>query len=71
MLDVFLKYGTQVSSVGNEHPVGALSPDGLGQRSVYAFILGRYGADFFISIPAVAKTASNAVVNLLSRSRTR
>jgi transposase len=41
------------------------------QRSAYAFAFGARGGNFTASTPAAANTASNAAVNLASRSRIR
>ncbi|MGW7603549.1 hypothetical protein, partial [Streptomyces antimycoticus] len=61
----------QVPLAGDEEPVGALGTAVRIHRSANALGRGLRGGVGMTGVPFPAKTASNAAVNLLSRSRIR
>jgi hypothetical protein len=61
----------QVPSAEDEHPVGDLCPGGEHEPFRVAFARGLRGGIFTASMPASARTASDAPVNCPARSRTR
>ena len=61
----------QVPFAEDEHLVGDLGPGGEHEPCRKAFARGLRGGIFTASIPAPARTASNASVNCPARSRTR
>ena len=69
--DVLGQDHPEVLLAGDEHPIGALSPRRAHEALGIGFILGAWGAVGSVVIPLEANTASNAAVNLVSRSRIR
>ena len=67
--DVGVQYRPQVRLAVDQYPVRALGPNGPHPAFGVAIRPGRRGGDFTIRTPALTKTASNAAVNLVSRSR--
>jgi hypothetical protein len=72
VLGVLSEDSPRVLLVVDQQPVGAPGSDGeVTNLSAWAFIRGVCGALFRISMSPAVKTASNAWVYLLSRSRSR
>ena len=71
VIGVLAEDQAQVPFAGDQYPVQALAGALPTQRSAIAFARGARTGDLMIRRPAAANTASNAAVNLASRSRIR
>ena len=71
MIDVLAQDQPQVPFAGDQHPVQALAAALAIQRSAIAFARGARTGVLMIRTAAEVNTASNAAVNLVSRSLTK
>ena len=69
MVYVLAEDQPQVPFAGDQHPVQALARALAIQRSAIAFARGAWTGVLMIRRPIAVNTASNALVNLVSRSR--
>ena len=71
VLDILAQDDVEVAWSGDQDVIEAFPAQRADDRSPIAFARGAWGGVRMIRMSAPAKTASNAVVNLLSRSRIR